>query len=320
MKNLALNSFFCASLLEVHMVDQPTLPPIINTDLARQLIAAQFPHWAHLPIKPVAVSGWDNRTFHLGDTMSIRLPSAAHFEAQVAKEQRWLPVLAPLLPLPIPIPLALGKPAHNYPWPWSIYQWIEGEIAASQTIADLPEFAADLARFLVALQQIDPTGGPPPGEHNFYRGGSLEVYANETDSALNALSSQIDTTTAAALWQAALRAPWRGSPVWLHGDIAAGNLLVQDGRLCAVIDFGSSAVGDPACDLTIAWTLFSGASRAAFSAGLALDHAAWARARAWALWKALITLQEYCQTDSQKAGIARHIINEVLDDFRHSGG
>jgi len=304
---------------EVHQQPDPS-PAAINADLARRLVAAQFPHWAHLPVKPVAVSGWDNRTFHLGESMSIRLPSAAHYVAQVAKEQRWLPMLAPRLPLPIPAPLAQGKPDTNYPWSWSVYQWIEGETASLQTIADLPEFAADLVRFLTALQQIDPAGGPTPGQHNFYRGESLEVYSAETHSALTALTGQIDTPAAAAVWQAALAARWDGRPVWVHGDIAAGNLLVQNGRLSAVIDFGSSAVGDPACDLTIAWTLFSGASRDAFRSGLALPLAAWARARGWALWKALITLLEYRQTDQQKAASARNVINEVLDDFRRGGG
>jgi aminoglycoside phosphotransferase (APT) family kinase protein len=299
---------------------RPANEPAIHADLARRLVASQFPHWAHLPVKPVAVSGWDNRTFHLGETMSIRLPSAARYAAQVEKEQRWLPVLAPLLPLPIPTPLAQGKPDANYPWPWSVYQWIEGETASLETITDLPEFAAALARFLTALQQIGPAGGPTPGQHNFYRGGSLEVYDGETRHSLSALSGEIDTATAAAVWQAALDARWQAGPVWVHGDIAAGNLLVQHGRLSAVIDFGSSAVGDPACDLAIAWTLFSGASRAAFQANLALDPGTWARGRGWALWKALITLAEYRQTDQQKAAAARSVINEVLDDFRRGGG
>ena len=137
----------------------------IDVSLVTRLVAEQFPHWAHLPVRPVEVGGWDNRTFHLGDSMSVRLPSAEGCVPQVEKEHCWLPRLAPLLPLPIPVPLARGGPAHGYPWPWSVYRWLEGETAAVGRITDLPGFAAALAHFLTALQQIDPTGGPPPGPH-----------------------------------------------------------------------------------------------------------------------------------------------------------
>ncbi|HTE19971.1 MAG TPA: aminoglycoside phosphotransferase family protein, partial [Armatimonadota bacterium] len=240
----------------------------IDVGLVSRLVAAQFPQWADLPITPVEFGGWDNRTFHLGEQMTVRLPSAAAYSLQVEKEQRWLPKLAPQLPLPIPVPLAMGRPGEGFPWHWSVYRWLEGEIAAIERIAELPQFATNLAQFLVALYRIDATGGPPPGPHNFFRGGSLTVYDGETRQAIAALEGDIDTETATEVWEASLAATWHGAPVWVHGDVAAGNLLVRDGRLSAVIDFGSSGVVDPACDLAIAWTLFSGESRETFRAAL----------------------------------------------------
>jgi aminoglycoside phosphotransferase (APT) family kinase protein len=281
----------------------------------QRLIAAQFPRWAHLPITSVASQGWDNRTFHLGAEMTVRLPSAAAYALQVAKEQRWLPRLAPLLPLPIPVPLAMGEPGESYPWPWSIYRWLAGETAAMERIADPRQFAAALAAFLVALQRIDAGDGPPPGPHNFFRGGSLTVYDGETRQAIAALGDTVDAERAAAVWETALATTWRGSPVWVHGDVSAGNLLVEEGRLSAVIDFGSSGVGDPACDLAIAWTLFTGASRETFRAGLSLDDATWARGRGWTLWKALITLAD---PHNPHASEARRVLAEVLDDHKQS--
>jgi aminoglycoside phosphotransferase (APT) family kinase protein len=191
---------------------------------------------------------------------------------------------------------------------------LDGEVATLDSITGLPQFAIDLAHFLTALQRIDPTGGPPAAPHSFYRGGSLTVYDAETRQAIAALHGQIDTGAATEVWEAALKATWAGPPVWVHGDVAVGNLLVKEGRLSAVIDFGCSAVGDPACDLTSAWTLLSGESRKAFHAGLSLDSAAWVRGRGWALWKALITLVQYAHTDPLKAKEARRVIDEVLSD------
>jgi aminoglycoside phosphotransferase (APT) family kinase protein len=288
----------------------------INADLARRLVAAQFPQWAGLPIRPVRFGGWDNRTFHLGEEMSVRLPSAEGYAAQVEKEHRWLPRLAPHLPLPVPVPLAMGVPSAEYPWPWSVYRWLDGDAATTENIADLRQFAIALAHFLTALYRVDPTGGPSAGPHSFYRGGPLTVYDTETRRAIAALRGQIDTVAASEVWEAALDATWHGPPVWVHGDYAAGNLLVHEGRLSAVIDFGCSAVGDPACDMVIAWTLLAGESREAFRAAVPVDGATWARGRGWALWKALITLAEYLTTDPAKAPEARRVIDEVLADHR----
>ena len=287
----------------------------IDVTLVRRLISTQFANWAHLPIRPCEPGGWDNRTFHLGDHMSVRLPSAERYVAQVEKEHRWLPCLAPLLPLPIPVPLALGAPDGDYPWPWSVYRWLEGETASPDRVQDLRSFAVDLARFLTALQRIDATDGPLAGPHNFFRGGALATYDGQTRKAIEALDDELDTDAVTAVWETALASTWSRAPVWIHGDVAVGNLLVEKGSLCAVIDFGSCGIGDPACDLAIAWTLFGGESREALRAALPLDRATWARGRGWALWKALITWAARID-DSLEAPRARRIIDEVLADHR----
>ena len=263
----------------------------ITAELAARLVARQFPRWADLPVVPVAESGWDNRTFRLGDAMSVRLPTAEHYVAAVAKEHAWLPRLAPHLPLRIPTPLALGMPDAGYPWPWSVRRWIDGRPAAPDRIADLSAFADTLAGFLVALWGADATGGPAAGAHSFHRGGALAVYDAETRAALATLGPSVDGAAALRMWEASLCSTWTATPVWFHGDVAVGNLLVDaGGALSAVIDFGTSGVGDPACDLVIAWTLFDGPSREVFVRRTGQDAATWARARGWALWKALITL------------------------------
>ncbi|WP_433319814.1 aminoglycoside phosphotransferase family protein [Micromonospora sp. CA-269861] len=281
----------------------------IDVTLVRRLVAEQFPQWAHLPVRPVEVDGWDNRTFHLGGTMTARLPSGAGYALQVAKEQRWLPVLGPQLPVQIPTPLAHGRPGAGYPYPWSVYLWIDGQTARAERIDDLTRFATDLAAFLRALRSVDTTGGPAAGPHSAWRGGPLSTYDAETRAAIDAHRERIPVDTVTGIWQAALDATWAGPAVWFHGDIADGNLLVREGRLAAVIDFGCSGVGDPACDTVIAWTLLHGPSRNAFRAALGLDDATWARGRGWALWKALITLDN---PDPAKAGWARHVLGELL--------
>jgi len=287
--------------------------PIIDEALRRRMVAAQFPQWADQPVRPVATGGWDNRTFHLGEHMIVRLPSAPDYSLQVEKEHRWLPRLAPLLPLPIPAPVALGEPEGAYPWRWSIYRWLEGDTAAEERIGNMSDFAISLARFLTALQRIDPTDGPPPGPHNFHRGGSLSTYDDQTRQAIAVLGGSVDADAATEVWEAALRTAWGRPPVWIHGDVCAGNLLVQGGRLSAVIDFGMLGVGDPACDLSIAWTLFGGESRKAFREALPLDAGTWARARAWTLWKALIVAAGLAETNAVEAARPWHVIREVLE-------
>lgn len=272
----------------------------IDAALARRLVAAQFPQWAHLPLHPVEQGGWDNRSFRLGEEMVVRLPSAAEYAEQVPKEAHWLPGLARDLPLPIPEPLALGQPMFGYSWPWSIYRWMEGQEASHANIENPVEFASGLARFLHALQGIDAADGPPPGAHNFERGGSLVTYDAQVRHALRLLEGRIDVSAAAACWEAALSSIWTGPSTWVHGDISPGNLLVRNGRLAAVIDFGNLAVGDPACDLAIAWTFLSGESRSTFIAHMRADAGTWARARGWALWKALIIAAGLDETNARE--------------------
>lgn len=264
----------------------------VTAGLVSRLVADQFPGWAGLPVRPVDGEGWDNRTFRLGARLAVRLPSAERYATQVEDERRWLPVLAARLPLPVPEMIARGVPGCGYPWPWSVRRWLPGRAATVEVVTDLDRFATDLAAFLVALHGVDPTGGPVPGRRNFFRGGPLATYDAETRAAIAALVAvepTVDGHAALAVWDRALTTPWRGPPVWVHGDLTPSNLLVAGGRLAAVIDFGSMAVGDPACDLTIAWTFLAGSAREAFRAGAGLDDATWARARGWALWKALIT-------------------------------
>ncbi len=286
----------------------------IDVPLVTSLINEQFPQWADLPIRPVANGGWDNRTFHLGERMSVRLPSHAVYSEQVAKEQRWLPILAPQLPLPIPRPIAMGEPSTDYPWHWSIYSWLDGECASRENIANLDGFARSLADFLAALQGIECADGPPSGPHNFWRGGSLDVYDAETRQAIHALRGVIDGDSSSTLWEAARTCEWRGRPSWLHGDVAAGNLLVDEGELSAVIDFGCCAVGDPACDMAIAWTLLDGNARDSFRKRLAIDEGTWLRGRGWVLWKTLITLAKDPARTSIDAHEAKRVLEEVLSD------
>ncbi|WP_240183730.1 aminoglycoside phosphotransferase family protein [Leifsonia aquatica] len=278
------------------------MQPVIDAALVRRLVDTQFPQWRDLPIAPVEHDGWDNRTFRLGDDLSVRLPSAAGYTVQVAKEQEWLPRLAPQLPLPIPQPVAAGVPGEGYPFPWSVYRWLPGRALVLALAAgdgdggdgreevDEVVLARDLGAFLVALRQADAADGPEPGPLTALRGAPPGVYGDEAVAAIALLGD--DAPRARALWDRAIVSRWEAAPVWFHGDVAEGNLLVDAGRLSAVIDFGTSGVGDPACDLVPAWTLFEEPARAAFRAAAGLDADTWVRARGWALWKAAITLRD----------------------------
>lgn len=285
--------------------------PSIDVALVRALVADQFPQWADLPVRPVDVGGVDNRTFRLGAELSVRLPSAAGYRFQVDKEQRWLPDLAPQLPLPIPVPVAKGAPGRGYPFGWSVYRWLPGDPANVAAPDDLTSFATAVAGFLTALHRVDATGGPAAGPDNFFRGGPLSAYDEETRRTIEVLGGEVDRTVVMRMWDTALASTWTRDLVWVHGDIAVGNLLVSDGALSAVIDFGCCAVGDPACDLAIAWTLFSGPSRAAFRAALPLDQGTWDRGRGWTLWKALISLAPYAGTNAAEAVEPRRVLREL---------
>jgi aminoglycoside phosphotransferase (APT) family kinase protein len=302
-------------------VDRPDITP----ELVSRLVAHEFPQWADLPVSGVDLDGWDNKTFRLGSTMSVRLPSADIYVAQIDKEHRWLPVLGGDLPLPIPEPLAKGSPALGFPFPWSVYRWINGDTATDATVADLTQFAQDLARFLSALHACNATDGPASGAHSFARGGPVSVWDTQTRDALERLDGEIDVAGATEVWAEALGSRWTQPPVWVHGDITGSNLLVLRGRLCAVIDFGCSAVGDPACDTTIAWTFFIGESREMFKSLVPVDDATWARGRGWALWKAVIEIGRdvsapgHAQRAATRFGwrhSPRQIVDEVIADQR----
>jgi len=297
--------------------------PDITVDVVSCLIAEQFPQWADLPIRPVALDGWDNTTFRLGNTMSVRLPSHKMYVPQIDKEHRWLPTLARHLPLPIPTPIAKGEPGCGFPAPWSIYGWLEGEPAALVGVRDRDRLADDLASFIRALQRASTEEGPPAGPHSFNRGGPVTAWDEQTRATIDQLVGQIDVEGAVAVWEAATTMAWRGPDVWVHGDVTGSNLLMRDDRLCGVIDFGCSAVGDPACDLTAAWTMFDGSSRCRFVEGVDCDEGTWARARGWALWKALIDIPGKPADDPGRTGArfgwrwdAPGVVDQVITDFR----
>lgn len=286
----------------------------VPVSTVQNLIKEQFLKYADLPIKPVEPEGWDNKTFRLGDEMLIRMPSAACYAEKVPKEQELLPILAKQLSVPIPQPIALGKPSDDYPFPWSIYKWIEGTTADTLKAEELTQFAHDAAQFLNELRAADTTGGPLPGTHNFFRGAHPSVYDADTRASLQKLEGIINIETATAVWGKALSSSWQHEPVWIHGDFSPGNILVKDGKLTAVIDFGGTAIGDPACDLVLAWTFFDAQSREVFKSTIDLDSDTWARARGWALWKALITLADMEDKTSTKAEKQKKIIHAILND------
>jgi aminoglycoside phosphotransferase (APT) family kinase protein len=278
----------------------------IDASLVRRLLANQFPQWANLPIEPVPSAGTDNALYRLGADLAARLPRTAWAVGQVEKDQQWLPRLAPHLPLTVPAPLAHGLPGEGYPWTWGVYRWLDGAEADRQ--ADSSAVATDLARFLLALQGIDATDGPSPGG----RGGPLAKRDRDTRAAIAELGGEVDIDAVTAEWEAALAVPpWPGPPVWVHDDLAPGNLLVTHGRLSAVIDFAALSVGDPACDLLVAWNLFTGDARATFRAALQVDDDTWARGRGWALSVALIQLPYYLHTNPRLVASARHVISEI---------
>lgn len=301
---------------------------LIDADLVRRLLAAQFPQWAELPLSPVPLSGMDNATFRLGDDLSVRLPRYSRWVGQVEREHTWLPRLAPHLPLRVSEPVAKGEPGEGYPYPWSVYRWLEGETATTEGLADPVGAAVQLAEFITALQRLDGTGGPGPESSNAFRGVPM---GDERDSLaadarvrpkIEALKGMVDIDAVTQVWEAALAAPaWDAPPVWIHGDLATGNLLAVDGRLSAVIDFGTLAVGDPAVDLLPAWMFLPVRARGAFRAALDLDDATWARGRGWALAGSLpVPDDPFFQKDPARVTAALHHLDQVIADHRDAAG
>lgn len=256
----------------------------IDEALVGRLLAEQFPEWADLPLTRVEPAGTVNTTFRLGDDLSVRLACREGPTEPGGKEFDWLPRLAPLVPLQISVPAAQGRPNGEYPWFWDVYTWVEGDTAPVEEIGAI-EAARDLAAFVAALQQVDPTGAPPG------RGIPL----TERDEEIRYWLGRFDGDPAVSVeWERALAVPpWEGPPVWHHGDLDVRNWLVRGGRVCAVIDWGSMGVGDPACDVMVAWKLHSREARDAFREALPTDDATWERARGWVLSQAVAALAYY---------------------------
>jgi aminoglycoside phosphotransferase (APT) family kinase protein len=284
----------------------------IPTDagLVRRLVAAQFPEWAELSIERVGSSGTVNALYRLGNDMVVRLPRTDS-GVGVDEELRWLPKLAPHLPAAIPVPLAKGVPAEGFPWDWGIYPWLEGENPGAGQLSDSTSLALDAAAFVRALHAVDLPGAPPAG-----RGSArLSDFDESVRGALGELDGVIDTDAASAVWEGVLGMPeWDAPFVWTHGDLMPGNLLVEDGRLTGVIDWGGFGLGDPATDLAVAWNLFPAEARETFKSELEVDDATWERGRGWALWTGLLALPYYKETNLELAENARYRIGEVLSD------
>lgn len=287
----------------------------ITGELVRRLIDSQFPEWMNLDLKPVAKSGHDNRTYRLGSEMTVRLPSHEGYASAVEKELTWLPIFKPLLSLPIPVPVANGEPTDEYPLPWSINRWIEGDTVTHDNILDLNKFAENLAGFSKELEAIDASQGIPAGAQNFHRGGNLAVYDDDTRSIIETLSGQYDQKLLTEIWELSLATRYQSAPLWLHGDVAVGNLLVRNGQLCGVIDFGTMGVGDPSSDLVMAWNFFDDARREIFLKLMNFDVDTVNRARGWALWKALITYA-WNEKDSETSTWGKHVIDTIIQDYK----
>ena len=286
----------------------------IDTDVAlvRRLLAGQFPGWANLEIEPVVSYGTDHDIYRLGDHVAARLPRIGWATDQAAKEREWLPKLAPHLPLAVPVQLAMGQPAEGYPFAWSVYEWLPGE-NANGTIEDLDHAAVDLAAFVNALRAIDTVGAHPRPAGS--RGAPLAELDKSVRRAIGELGDRVDTDAAHRSWEESLNAPeWDGDEVWVQGDLLPGNLLVVDGRLSAVIDFGCLNVGDPACDLQPAWNVFAGDSRERYRSELQADDASWLRGRGWSLYQAVMALPYYWDTNPGMIRQASHALAEVLAD------
>ena len=287
----------------------------IDTALVGRLLKTQFPAWSTLPIRPVRSAGTDNAIYRLGADMAVRMPRIPGAVAQVAKEQRWLSALAPSLPLPIPLPLAMGEPGAGYPWEWSVYRWLPGDTPTPDNVDDRHRLATDLARFISALHGIDTGSQERAGLLASYRGEPLSLRDDATRTAIAECVGMLDADRVTDAWDVALDVPvWVGPPVWVHGDIQPGNLLVERGRLSAVIDFGGLTIGDPAVDLIVAWNLLSAETRETFRHHMGVDDATWARGRGWALSIGLVALPYYVETNPVLAAVSRYQIGEVLAD------
>jgi aminoglycoside phosphotransferase (APT) family kinase protein len=289
----------------------------IDAALVARLIAAQFPQWANLPVVKLPSAGTDHAMYRLADDMVVRLPRMSAVARQVETEQRWLPHLAPHLPLQVPEPLGRGVPGQGFPMPWSVYAWLDGENAFDRPIIDLRDAAIELGGFVAALRRVDATGGP-----NSFRGGPVSTSGYDVRAPIRDLGADgtIDGEAATAAWEQVLALPqWEGKASWLHGDVMPGNLLTRHGRLTGVIDFGVVGIGDPACDLIPGWYLFGGDTRELFRAAADVDDTTWARGRGWALCLGLGAERYYRISNPALAAVGRRAMFAALADYRRTG-
>jgi aminoglycoside phosphotransferase (APT) family kinase protein len=289
----------------------------VGTPVVGRLIAEQFPHWAGLPITEVSSASTDNAIYRLGEEMAVRLPRRPGPVAALAREQQWLPRLAPLLPLAVPVPLAQGAPGEGFPFPWAVYQWLDGENVADEPDVDLPDAAARLGTFVAALQRIDTAGGPPPT----FRAKPVSALDDQVRAEIRDLpeDGMVDPELATAAWETAMAAPaWAGPPRWVHADLSPLNLLARHGRLTAVIDFGGLGVGDPAIDMLPAWTWLTPQTRDLFRAEVKPDDATWARGRGWGLALGLSAVHFYRVTNPVLAASSGRAIAQVIADYQRT--
>ena len=288
----------------------------IGAGLVERLVAAQFPRYAGLPVSPVPSAGTVNAIYRLGDGLCVRLPRVARYAADLEKECRWLPELAPRLPLRVPSLVAVGAPDAEFRFPWAVYRWIDGQPYGDGLISDEITAAKDLAQFVTDLRRAPAVPEAPHGGRRPLR--QLDAATRE---AISAARGAVDSDAATAAWDLALRAPaWDGRPTWIHADLLRPNLLVSGGRIHAVIDWGSAGVGDPAADVVPAWSVFGAAGRAAFRAGLDVDDGTWRRARGYALHQAALIIPYYTKTNPEFAAQAARTVREVIHDVSASLG
>lgn len=284
----------------------------VTADLAAGLVAAQCPQWVGLPLRAVDAGGSDNRLFRLGEAFVLRFPRHGEAADRLAAEGRWLPRLAPRLPLAVPEPVVMGQPGPGYPYLWQVLRWIPGADALSAPPQDDLATAAALAGFVAALHSIP----VPPDAPAMPEGGHLRPRDRFTRKMIAAITDEADPATVTRLWDRALELPvWQGVPALIHADLHPLNLLTQAGRLTAVIDWGAFCAGDPAHDLLCCWAVLGPAGRAQFRRLLPLDEPTWARGRALAFSKAVMAAPYYRTSNPALHAVMRRTLVQTIADW-----